>query len=128
MYKCNTCRSKDNCDEQFKLECHQLEELQNLFYNYSVANNIRVEWHFACYGDDNKFYTNGTWVSLECVNYHLDDFEDVKQFFTAYLDRMREVCVRPFNRIGLHIADIVNMDDYYEVIVGGALFSDEVLN
>lgn len=102
-------------------------DVQNHIINYTLTNNIPVDLRFACFGDENKFYTNGTDFSLTCVPYFTDDIEDIKEFFTLYLDKMWESCTPPMNRLALYIEDIVDMDSWYEVIVGGGIFIDEAL-
>lgn len=103
------------------------KELQEHIFNYSENKNISIDFRFACFGDRNKFYTCGTEFSLNCVNYYANDFEDIKKFFTDYLDAMLEQLEAPMNRIALYIEDIVDMDGWYDVIVGGGLFEDDAL-
>lgn len=103
------------------------EELQEYIINYCKTNNILIDLRFQCFGDVNKFYTNDTDFSLECVSYYAEDFEDIKKFFADYLDVMWENCEQPFNEIALYIKDIVDMDDWYDVVVGGGLFTDKAL-
>lgn len=102
-------------------------ELREYIFDYCESKNISIDLRFACFGDVNKFYTNNTEFVLECLAYYAQDNEDIKQFFTNYLDIMWENCKLPFNRIALYIKDIVDMDSWYEVIIGGGLFTDEAL-
>lgn len=103
------------------------KELQEHIFNYSENKNVSIDLRFACFGDRNKFYTYSKEFSLDCVSYYIEDFEDIKQFFTNYLDAMLEKCKAPMNRIALYIKDIIDMDGWYEVIVGGGLFEDDAL-
>lgn len=102
-------------------------ELREYIFDYCESKNISIDLRFACFGDINKFYTNDTEFSLVCTNYYTQDTEDIKQFFANYLDAMWENCEPPFNRIALYIENIVDMDDWYDVIIGGGLFTDEAL-
>lgn len=102
-------------------------ELRDYILNYCNMKNIKIDLRFACLGDYYKFYTPNTEFSLDYVGYYAKDFEDIKKFFADYLDIMWENCKPPMNRIALYIKDIVDMDSWYEVIVGGCLFEDETL-
>ena len=102
-------------------------ELQEYIFDYCDMKEIEIDLRFACFGDENKFYTHDTEFSLDCVDYYTEDFEDIKKFFKHYLDAMWEDCKSPMNRIALYIKDIVDMDSWYEVIVGGGLFKDDAL-
>ena len=102
-------------------------ELREYIFDYCESKNISIDLRFACFGDMNKFYINDTEFSLKCVEYYTKDREDIKQFLTYYIDTMCENCKYPYNRIALYIKGIVDMDSWYEVIVGGGLFTDEAL-
>ena len=102
-------------------------ELQEYILDYCDMKEIEIDLRFACFGDENKFYTHDIEFSLDCVGYYTEDFEDIKKFFKHYLDVMWENCKHPMNRIALYIKDIVDMDSWYEVIVGGGLFEDDAL-
>ena len=102
-------------------------ELRDYIFDYCNMKNIIIDLRFACFGDRNKFYTYSKEFSLDCVNYYAKDFEDIKQFFTDYLDVMLENIEVPMNRVALYIEDIVDMDGWYDVIVGGGLFEDDAL-
>ena len=102
-------------------------ELHEYISDYCCDKNISIDLRFECFGDVNKFYTNDAEFSLDCVNYYTEDFEDIKKFFSDYLDVMWEKCESPMNRIALYIKDIYDMDGWYDVIVGGGLFTDETL-
>ena len=101
-------------------------DLQEYIINYCDKNNISIDLRFQCFADVNKFYTNDTEFSLDCVGYYTESFEDIKQFFKDYLDAMWENCKPPINRIALYIKDIIDMDSWYDVIVGGGLFTDTI--
>ena len=101
--------------------------LQKYLINYCDEKNISVEMHFRWYGDENKFYSYGTPFSLDCNEYDADSTEDVKHFLTEYLDILQEHCTSPMNRIALYVQDIVDMDGWYNVIIGGGLFIDDTL-
>lgn len=102
-------------------------ELQEYIFNYCNEKNMSIDLRFACFGDENKFYMNNKEFSVSCVGYYTEDIRDIKQFFIRYLDHMWEDCKYPINRTALYIKDIVNMDSWYEVIVGGCLFVDDAL-
>ena len=102
-------------------------ELRDYIFDYCESKNISIDLRFACFGDMNKFYTNNIEFAVDCVNYDADDFEDIKKFFVHYVDIMWKQCRYPMNRIALYIKDIVDMDGWYEVVVGGGLFTDEAL-
>lgn len=102
-------------------------ELRDYIFDYCDMKNIIIDLRFACFGDRNKFYTYSKEFSLDCVSYYAEDFEDIKQFFTNYLDVMLENIEAPMNRVALYIEDIVDMDGWYDVIVGGGLFEDDAL-
>lgn len=102
-------------------------ELRDYIFDYCITKDIHIDIRFACFGDTNKFYTYNTEFSLDCVSYYADDFEDIKQFFVTYLDTMLDKSEAPMNRIALYIKDIVDMDGWYDIIVGGGLFMDAAL-
>lgn len=104
-----------------------IAELKEFIENYCETKNISIDLRFACLADVNRFYTNEVEFSLDCVNYYAEDFEDIKKFFADYLDIMWEKCELPMNRIALYIKDIVDMDYWYDVTVGGGLFEDDTL-
>lgn len=103
-------------------------ELQEYIVDYCNINNIPIDIRFACFGDRNEFYTNETEFSLVCNEYYTEDGEDIKRFFTDYLNIMWENCNPPMNKLALYVKDIVDMDSWYEVVVGGAMFIDEALS
>lgn len=103
-------------------------ELQEYIIDYCNINNIPIDLRFACFGDRNEFYTNDAEFFLECIEYYTEDGEDIKQFFANYLNIMWENCKHPMNRIALYVKDIIDMDNWYEVVVGGGLFTDETLS
>ena len=102
-------------------------ELRDYIFDYCDTKNIAIDLRFACFGDRNKFYTYSKEFSLDCVSYYIKDFEDIKQFFTNYLDAMLETCEEPMNRVALYVKDIIDMDGWHEVIVGGGLFEDDAM-
>ena len=104
-----------------------IAELQEYIENYCETKNIQIDLRFACLADMNRFYTNDAEFSFDFVSYYTEDFEDIKKFFSDYLDVMWEKCESPMNSIALYIEDIVDMDDWYDVIVGGGLFTDETI-
>ena len=106
------------------------KELCKYIFDYCETNGIAADIHFRCFGDENKFYSHDTEFTLECNSYFVDNFngiEDVKRFFVNYLDAMWEHCESPMDRIALYIEDIVDHDDWYDVIVGGGIFVDKAL-
>lgn len=102
-------------------------ELQEHIHNYCDAKNMSIDLRFACFGDKNKFYTNNKEFSVSYCGYYAENIEDIKRFFIHYLDNIWEDCKYPINRTALYIKDIVDMDNWYEVIVGGCLFVDDAL-
>ena len=102
-------------------------ELQEYIVGYCNAKNISIDLRFLCFGDKNEFYTSGEGLSVECVEYYAKNEEDIKQFFATYIDTMWENCNPPMNRIALYIENIIDMDGWREVIVGGCPFTDESL-
>ena len=102
-------------------------ELHEYICDYCKKNNISIDLRFACFGDINRFFTNNTKFSLNCIDYYTQDFEDIKQFLVYYVDTMWGNCRYPYNRIALYIKDIVDMGSWYSVVVGGGLFTDEAL-
>ena len=102
-------------------------ELKEYILNYCITNNIQIDIRFACFGDNNKFYTDRTEFSVSCLSYGIRDLEDIKQFLVDYLEKMLKNCKYPINRVALYIKDILCMDRGYEVIVGGCLFVDDAL-
>ena len=101
--------------------------LKEYLVNYCEGKNISIDMRFRWYGDDNKFYSYDTPFSLDVNEYYTDDLEDIKQFFAVYLDTLWEHCTSPMNRIALYVQDIVDMDGWYNVIIGGGLFIDDTL-
>lgn len=102
-------------------------ELRDYIFDYCESKNISIDLRFACFGDRNEFYMNDAEFSLECVEYYTEDAEDIKQFFANYLNIIWENCNSQMSRIALYVKDIVDMDNWYEVVVGGGLFTDEAL-
>lgn len=102
-------------------------ELQECIFEHCLINNISADIRFECFGDENKFYTNGTDFSLGCISYHTGDAEETKEFFLDFLDELWKNCKHPMNRIALYIEDIIDMGDCYDVSVGAGMFTDEAL-
>lgn len=102
-------------------------ELRDYILDYCESKKIQIDLRFACLGDINRFFTNDTEFSLDCVGYYAEDFKDIKQFLIYYVDTMWDNCRYPYNRIALYLKNIVDMANWYEVIVGGGLFTDEAL-
>lgn len=105
-----------------------IKELKAYIENLCETKNIAIDLRFACLGDVNKFHTHNEEFSLDCIGYYTQDYEDIKQFFVDYLDLIWSNCEKPMNKIALYIEGIVDMDDWYEVIVGGGLFEDDSLS
>lgn len=103
-------------------------EIKEFIENLCETKNMSIDLRFACLGDVNKFYTNNDEFSVDCVGYYAEDIEDIKQFFVEYLDVMWDEYKYPYNRTALYIKDINDMDSWYEVIVGSALFNDDSLH
>ena len=101
-------------------------KLQEHILIYCQSKNISIDLRFKCFGDANRFYTHDAEFCVDCVAYDTDDFEDIKKFFVHYVDIMWKRRYQ-MNRIALYIEDIVDMDGWYEVVVGGGLFTDEAL-
>lgn len=102
-------------------------ELQEHILNHCNEKNMSIDLRFACFGDKNEFYMNDEKFSVSCCGYYAENFEDIKRFFIHYLDHIWEDCKYPIDRTALYIKDIVDMDSWYEVIVGGCLFIDDSL-
>ena len=100
-------------------------ELQEYIRNYCELKNIPIDLRFACFGDANKFYTHGIEFDCNCVSYYTNDFKDIKNFFRHYLDVMWSSRGSSMNKVALYIGGIIDMDGWYDVIVGGGLFEDE---
>lgn len=103
------------------------EELKEYIEDLCETKNIPIDLRFACLGDVNKFCTNNIEFSVNCVSYYTKDFEDIKSFFKHYLDIIWSNRQRSINRMALYIKNIVDMDSWYEVIVGDCLFEDDSL-
>ena len=99
------------------------EYLYELCKNKGISADIRFKW----LGDINRFYTCNKEFSLDCMSYYAKDINDVKNFFDIYLDNLYEYCEHPINSIALYIEDIVDMNGWYDVIVGGCLFVDDAI-
>lgn len=103
------------------------KELYEYICDYCDTKNIPIDLHFRCFGDVNKFYTHDIEFGCNCVNYYAEDLKDIKNFFRHYLDIMWSNRSHAVNRVALYIEDIVDMDGWYDVIVGGGLFEDDTL-
>ena len=102
-------------------------ELQEYIHNYCDEKNMSIDLRFACFGDENKFYMNNEEFSVICISYYTYDFEDVKKFCIDYLNHEWKHYEYPYNRTALYIQDIIYIDGWYEVLVGGRLFVDDTL-
>ena len=99
-------------------------ELQEHILNYCASKNISIDLRFKCFGDENKFYTNDTEFSADCVEYYANGHEEIKRFLIEYIDIMWKNCNPPMNRIALYVEDIADMGGWYNMIIGGGLFED----
>lgn len=100
-------------------------ELQEHILNYCGSKNIPLDLRFKCFGDENKFYTNDTEFSADCVEYYANSLADITVFFTTSIDAMWEKCNPPMNKVGLYVEDIADMGGWYNITIGGALFTDQ---
>ena len=101
------------------------EELQEYIHDLCETKNIPIDLRFACFGDINKFYTNNKEVSLDCVAYYAQGTDDIKQFFHTYLTHLWESATQPNHRLAVYVKDLVCMDGWINVIVGGCLLEDD---
>ena len=65
--------------------------------------------------------------SVPCVGYYAKDIQDIKHFFGVYLDELWRAGKRPYNRMALYIENIADMDGWYDVVIGAALFNDDTI-
>ena len=103
------------------------KELYEYICDYCNKKDIPIDLRFRCFGDENKFYTHDIEFGYNCVNYYTKDFQDIQNFFRHYIDIMWSQRYHSVNRIGLYIENIIDMDGWHDVIVGGGLFEDDTL-
>ena len=99
-------------------------ELHNHIFAHCEENNIAIDCRFAWFADKNEFWSHDIPFSTDCVSYEIDKCEDVRQFIIDYVDILWEHCTPPCNRIAFYLENIIDMGDWYEVTMGGALFEE----
>ena len=102
-----------------------LWNLKNEIFDICYERGMWVDIRWKCFGDRNKFYINNEDYVISCVNYFASDLDDVKDLLLMYIENMWEDIEPPHNRVAMYIEDIVDMDGWYQVIMGGCLFRDE---
>lgn len=111
-----------------------IEEIKEFIENYCETKNIPIDLRFACLGDVNRFCTeDGNQFSVDCVIYHIENYTtksitDIKQFFVDYINHLWQDGKYPYNSMAIYVQNVIDMYSWYEVIVGSALFNDNVLN
>ena len=101
------------------------EELREYIDNLCETKKIPIDLRFGCFGDINKFYINDKYISLDCVAYYTEGTDDIKQFFHTYLTHLWESATQSNHRLAVYVKDILCMDGWTDVIVGGCLFEDD---
>ena len=102
------------------------EKLRLRILSYCAANKIPIECHFAWLGDTSRFYSHNEPFDLDTVTYDTDFVEDIESFILEYIDILWEHCESTNDRIALYLEDIIKKDGWYDIIMGGAIFEDEV--
>lgn len=101
-----------------------IPELYSHILSHCEANNISIDCRFSCFTDMNVFLSHDITFSVDCIHYEADNREDIQQFVIDYIDTLWEHCTPPCNRIAFYFEDIICMGDWYEIVMGGALFEE----
>lgn len=98
-------------------------------YLYDLCETKNIEFHFACFGDTNKFWSSETnsYFTPNCVDYYAKNREDAKELISYVLDTLLEHATKPNHRIALYIESIEEKDDWINMSVGSCLFEDDAL-
>lgn len=99
-------------------------EIQDHINDFWAKENIATVISWGCLGHLNSFYIDGKLTPLECTGHYASDIQDIKIFFEHYITSLWEYATLPRHSVALHIEDIIDMDGWYNVIVGGCLFED----
>ena len=110
-----------------KVPYEVINEIKDHIDDFWLKENMSVEVQLGCFGDENRIYIDGKKYSLECTEYYAKDIQDIKTFFENYISSLWENSTLPYHRIVIHIDDIIDMDGWYNVIVGGCLYEDGTL-
>lgn len=85
-------------------------------------NNIPIDCRLACFGDTDEFVSHDIAFCTDLIDYAVDKCNNVQQFIIDYIDILWEYCTPPCNRIAFYLEDIIDMGDWYAVVMGAALF------
>lgn len=108
------------------MKCLELE-LHEYICDYCISKGISLELRWRCFGDLSGFYINNEMFAIACCEYYASDVEDIKYLMTSYIDAIWEDeetwenISRSNYRIVIYVADIVDMDGWYKVVIGGAI-------
>lgn len=105
------------------------EMIQEYIYALCESKNIPIDLRFHCVADMNKFWSNKTnsYFEIDCVNYYASNIEDIKILISHIVDVLWEQAAQPNHKIALYIEDIVDMNGWFDVCIGGCLFEDDAL-
>ena len=103
------------------------QEIHDYICDLCIEKEIPIEIRWRCFGDSSKFYKDGKEFTIACARYYANDIEDVKYLIMTYIEAMweEEEIWKDISRsdyaISIYIMDIVNMDGWYDVVIGGAI-------
>lgn len=105
------------------------EMIQEYIYTLCESKNIPIDLRFHYFADMNKFWSNKTnsYFEIGCVNYYASNIEDIKILISNIIDVLWGQATQPNHKIALYIEDIVDMNDWFDVCIGGCLFEDDAL-
>lgn len=109
------------------MKCIEME-LNDQIYDLCIEKGIPVEIHWRCLGDICVFYKDGQEFAIACVEYYAKDISDIKLLIMEYIEAIwedeklwegieRSGCYK----VAICVMDIVDMNGWYNVIMGGAI-------
>lgn len=108
------------------MKCLELE-LHDYICDYCIDKGIPLELRWRCFGDPSGFYINNEMFTIACDEYYASDVEDIKSLMVNYIEAIWEDeetwenINRSNYRIAIYVSDIVDMDGWYKVVIGGAI-------
>lgn len=103
------------------------QEIHDYVHDLCREKEIPIEIRWCCFGDSSGFYKDGKMFTIACDEYYASNIEDIKCFMINYIEAIWEYeeAWKDINRsnyaVSIYVADIVNMDGWYKVTIGGAI-------
>lgn len=103
------------------------QEIYEYICDLCGEKKIPLEIRWRCFGDPSRFYKDDKEFTIACVEYYASNVEDIKYLMIDYIEaiwedeEVWENINRSNYRVAIYVMDIVDMDGWYNVTMGGAI-------